>query len=77
MRSRSARSKVRPAEQEQSIGRTFHQYGLPEPVDLLHADAAASIFHAPRRRMFDAILTDPPYGIREKVFLVHVQIEYP
>ncbi len=63
-------------EGEQGIGLTFAQYGLPPPIGLIHADsgeATRPLAHggAPRAT-FDAIITDPPYGARERsAALVH------
>jgi tRNA (guanine10-N2)-methyltransferase len=41
------------------------QYALPRP-EQVRMDAAAPAFRAPRRGLglFDAIVTDPPYGVR-------------
>ncbi|KAL1496130.1 hypothetical protein AB1Y20_014751 [Prymnesium parvum] len=52
--------------QEQGIGLTFAQYGLPPPAGLLHADSGRHLCCLRAAPLFDAIVTDPPYGIREK-----------
>jgi tRNA G10 N-methylase Trm11 len=52
------------------LRRDFHTRQLTEPVAVLHGDATMAEVRALARaaighRPFDAILTDPPYGIRE------------
>lgn len=42
----------------------FRQYKLPPPAGLLRMDAHVPAFRAQRAGVFDAIVTDPPYGIR-------------
>ena len=68
LRTRSGPSaKNQPA--KQGIGETFAQYGLPPPLALVHADNDVDL--PPFRvvpgggGLFDAIITDPPYGVRE------------
>jgi len=74
VRSRSGPSKATQPKR-QSIGLTFEQYGLPPLLGLVHADSGRAgcplrTSRAPpvgRPRPFlDAIITDPPYGIRER-----------
>ena len=67
LRTRSGPSKLNQPE-VQGIPETFGQYNLPLPIDRLHGDSGAHLaFLRPSSRgIFDAILTDPPYGIREK-----------
>lgn len=76
LRTRSRWSKC-PQPDRQGIGLTFAQYGLPPPIGLVHADSsragccfqtagAGAIGGHTSRPLFDAIITDPPYGIRER-----------
>jgi hypothetical protein len=55
-----------PQPDRQGIGPTFEQYGFPPPVGLIHADTSRACCCLGRRPLFDAIITDPPYGIRER-----------
>ena len=61
---RRARSRTGPL----SIGLSFAQYGLPQPLGLMHADSGrlGSCLRPQATGLFDAIITDPPYGIRER-----------
>ena len=52
--------------EKQGINETFQQYGLPEPVGRVHADSGRHLAFLRPCGFFDAIITDPPYGIREK-----------
>lgn len=58
----------------QSIQATFAEYRLQPPVALLHADACASsrCLRPPAGALglFDAILSDPPYGLRERPAII-------
>lgn len=52
------------------IGKDFDKRGLPQPVGLLRGDSSDPSIRDKARaaignRAFDAIITDPPYGIRE------------
>ena len=53
---------------DQGIAQTFSQYGFPCPVGTAHADSGRHLhfFRTAAHGLFDAIITDPPYGIREK-----------
>jgi len=42
----------------------FKDYDLPEPIALLRADSHMLPFHGALRNVVDAILCDPPYGVR-------------
>ena len=67
LRTRSGPSKAtQPA--VQGIPETFAAYGLAPPLGLLHGDSGEHLRFVRRAPagLFDAILTDPPYGIREK-----------
>jgi tRNA G10 N-methylase Trm11 len=50
------------------ITATFDDYGLPQPLGLMHADSTGRLpFLRPQASgYFDAIVSDPPYGIRER-----------
>ena len=70
LRTRSGPSKLKQAK-VQGIPETFAQYGLPPPVDRLHGDSGKHLAFVRNptsnaHGLFDAIITDPPYGIREK-----------
>ncbi|XP_047951946.1 tRNA (guanine(10)-N2)-methyltransferase homolog [Salvia hispanica] len=47
-----------------NIWSNFKQYGLPMPVSLLRADNNLPPWRADLKEMFDAIICDPPYGVR-------------
>ena len=52
------------------IGKDFEKRGLPQPVGLFHGDSTDPSIRDKARaaigmRAFDAIIADPPYGIRE------------
>lgn len=42
----------------------FDDYGLPSPLGLLRADAHRMPWRPSLRELFDAIVCDPPYGVR-------------
>ena len=73
LRTRSGPSKLKQAK-VQGIPETFRQYGLSPPVDRLHGDSGAHLNFLRGGSsgggggggLFDAIITDPPYGIRER-----------
>ena len=73
LRTRSGPSKLKQAK-VQGIPQTFAAYGLPLPVDRLHGDSGAALafLRSPPASarggggLFEAIITDPPYGIRER-----------
>lgn len=49
---------------DENVRANLRQYGLERQyVDMLVADAAKCVWR--QQELFDAILTDPPYGIRE------------
>ncbi|VDD89797.1 unnamed protein product [Enterobius vermicularis] len=52
----------------ESVAGNFSQYNLDEHfVSLLIADASRhELWHLPKSGLFDSIVADPPYGIREK-----------
>jgi tRNA (guanine10-N2)-methyltransferase len=51
---------------ESSIRDNFAQYGFPSRfLGVIRADFSQKFFQ--RREMFDAIVTDPPYGVREGI----------
>ncbi|KAK4747603.1 hypothetical protein SAY87_014189 [Trapa incisa] len=47
-----------------NIWSNFKQYGLSSPVGLLRADNNLPPWRAGLKEMFDAIICDPPYGVR-------------
>lgn len=47
-----------------NVWSNFKQYGLPMPVSLLRADNNLPPWRAGLKEMFDAIICDPPYGVR-------------
>lgn len=47
------------------IRSNFEQYGLPRPLALLRADAINSPIRPVRAGWFDAVVCDPPYGLKE------------
>lgn len=47
-----------------NVWSNFKQYGLPEPIALLRADNNLPPWRAGLKEMFDAIICDPPYGVR-------------
>ena len=67
LRTRSGPSKLKQPKL-QGISHTFRAYEMPTPVGLVHGDSGArlSCLRMPPEGIFDAIVTDPPYGIREK-----------
>lgn len=50
---------------KESIASNFDQYSLPRPVGILRADALNSPIRCRRGGWFDAVVGDPPYGIKE------------
>ena len=71
LRTRSVKS-ARKQPADSGIVQTFVEYGLPPPIDRIHGDSGAHLrfLRSPRggggEALFDVILTDPPYGIRER-----------
>lgn len=49
----------------QTIASNFEQYGLTLPVGILRADVINSPIRRQRAGWFDAVVCDPPYGIKE------------
>ncbi|KAI3846065.1 hypothetical protein MKX03_029097 [Papaver bracteatum] len=47
-----------------NVWSNFKQYGLPMPVGLLRADNNLPPWRPGLKEMFDAIICDPPYGVR-------------
>ncbi|KAJ3696702.1 hypothetical protein LUZ61_000407 [Rhynchospora tenuis] len=47
-----------------NVWTNFEQYNLPEPVGLLRADNNLPPWRPGLKEMFDAIICDPPYGVR-------------
>ncbi|KAL8166446.1 hypothetical protein V2J09_007945 [Rumex salicifolius] len=47
-----------------NVWSNFKQYGLPDPIALLRADNNLPPWRAGLKEMFDAIICDPPYGVR-------------
>jgi len=47
-----------------NIWTNFEDYGLPSPVGVLRCDLHRSPFRAGLEEFLDAILADPPYGVR-------------
>lgn len=50
--------------EERGLHANFAQYKLDAPVGVVRCDAFHTAFR-PQMRVFDAIVTDPPYGIKE------------
>lgn len=50
---------------KETIASNFDQYHLPHPIGILRADVLNSPFRHRRGGWFDAIVCDPPYGIKE------------
>ncbi|KAF8068156.1 Tr1 [Scenedesmus sp. PABB004] len=58
----------------------FDQYGLPRPVGLVRLDVHRHPFRAGLTEVFDAILGDPPYGVRaggRKSCAREVEVRHP
>ncbi|KAA8493416.1 tRNA (guanine(10)-N2)-methyltransferase-like [Porphyridium purpureum] len=51
----------------------FEQYGLERPAGILRGDLVHSYWQSPCGGWLDAIITDPPYGIRESIRTVDVE----
>lgn len=49
---------------ECNVWSNFKQYGLPVPISLLRADNNLPPWRSGLREVFDAIICDPPYGVR-------------
>lgn len=49
---------------DRNVWSNFKQYGLPEPISLLRADNNLPPWRAGLKEVFDAIICDPPYGVR-------------
>ncbi|XP_051146506.1 uncharacterized protein LOC127262048 [Andrographis paniculata] len=47
-----------------NVWSNFKQYGLPMPISLLRADNNLPPWRTGLKEMFDAIICDPPYGVR-------------
>ncbi|PIN06157.1 putative RNA methylase [Handroanthus impetiginosus] len=47
-----------------NVWSNFQQYGLPMPISLLRADNNLPPWRSGLKEMFDAIICDPPYGVR-------------
>ncbi|XP_077251479.1 tRNA modification 11 protein [Tasmannia lanceolata] len=47
-----------------NVWSNFKQYGLPMPISLLRADNNLPPWRAGLSEVFDAIICDPPYGVR-------------
>ncbi|XP_078172466.1 tRNA modification 11 protein [Carex rostrata] len=47
-----------------NVWTNFEQYNLPEPIGLLRADNNLPPWRPGLKEMFDAIICDPPYGVR-------------
>eukprot|EP00850_Spirogloea_muscicola_P008336 SM000044S15983 [mRNA] locus=s44:346557:354690:- [translate_table: standard] len=49
---------------DRNVWANFEQYGLPLPLTLLRADNNSPPWRPDLREVFDAIICDPPYGVR-------------
>ncbi|KAL8061049.1 hypothetical protein ABFX02_02G063500 [Erythranthe guttata] len=49
---------------ECNVWSNFKQYGLPMPISLLRADNNLPPWRSGLKEIFDAIICDPPYGVR-------------
>ncbi|KAI3445693.1 hypothetical protein Pfo_002358 [Paulownia fortunei] len=47
-----------------NVWSNFKQYGLPMPISLLRADNNLPPWRSGLKEVFDAIICDPPYGVR-------------
>ncbi|KAL3620906.1 hypothetical protein CASFOL_035818 [Castilleja foliolosa] len=47
-----------------NVWSNFKQYGLPMPISLLRADNNLPPWRSDLKELFDAIICDPPYGVR-------------
>ncbi|XP_015584030.3 tRNA (guanine(10)-N2)-methyltransferase homolog [Ricinus communis] len=47
-----------------NVWSNFKQYGLPSPIGLLRADNNLPPWRSGLKEIFDAIICDPPYGVR-------------
>lgn len=55
---------LRGKQKRRGIWDNFHQYKLDTPLGVVRCDALHSAFQ-PKHALFDAVITDPPYGIKE------------
>ncbi|KAF3653272.1 putative glycine-rich RNA-binding protein 7-like isoform X1 [Capsicum annuum] len=49
---------------DRNVWSNFKQYGLPMPIALLRADNNLPLCRLGLKEVFDAIVCDPPYGVR-------------
>ncbi|CAN0892342.1 tRNA (guanine(10)-N2)-methyltransferase homolog [Linum grandiflorum] len=49
---------------DRNVWSNFKQYGLPDPVGLLRVDNNLPPWRPGLKEIFDAIICDPPYGVR-------------
>ncbi|PHU05016.1 hypothetical protein BC332_25838 [Capsicum chinense] len=49
---------------DRNVWSNFKQYGLPMPIALLRADNNLPLWRLGLKEVFDAIVCDPPYGVR-------------
>ncbi|XP_010694965.2 uncharacterized protein LOC104907696 [Beta vulgaris subsp. vulgaris] len=49
---------------DRNVWSNFKQYGLQEPISLLRADNNLPPWRVGLKEVFDAIICDPPYGVR-------------
>ncbi|VFQ59074.1 unnamed protein product [Cuscuta campestris] len=47
-----------------NVWSNFKQYGLPSPISLIRADNGLPPWRKGLKEVFDAIICDPPYGVR-------------
>lgn len=52
-------------EHDRGIEANFSQYGLSTPVGILRCDAFHNVFQGREGGWFEAVVTDPPYGVKE------------
>ncbi|XP_026692117.2 tRNA (guanine(10)-N(2))-methyltransferase TRMT11 [Ciona intestinalis] len=65
-RGRSSRKGAGWRQKDETIRHTLMEYGLrSQYLDVLLCDAACHAWNTNGKELFDAIITDPPYGIRE------------
>lgn len=75
--SKPTRAKVQQRDPDESVEANFKQYGLESKyIDVLVADASLHSMWSPHVT-FDAIITDPPYGIRESTERIGTEKEDP
>ncbi|KAL3152268.1 hypothetical protein ABBQ32_001345 [Trebouxia sp. C0010 RCD-2024] len=56
--------KLNKSGQQMDVWENFRDYNLTPPVGLLRADAHRLPFRSSLQEVFDAIICDPPYGVR-------------